>query len=91
MVERLQSECGCRWLAIEQTSSSNEVAAARYLREAVHGPEFEFIRTFVLDASRELSIDVYRFRLPVKPREQIELNFPSLGESMRFRVKPIQR
>jgi 4-amino-4-deoxy-L-arabinose transferase-like glycosyltransferase len=91
VVERLQSGCGCRWLAIEQSSSSNEVAAAQYLREAVRGPAFEFVRTFQIEASRDLSVDVYRFLLPVVPPDHVELNFPSLGESMRFRVKPIQR
>lgn len=91
VVERLQAECGCRWLAIERNEASNQVAAARYLREAVRGPEFEFIRTFRLDAPMAVSVDVYRFLLPVKPRDHIELSFPSLGDGKRFRVKPIQR
>jgi len=91
VVERLQAECGCRWLAIEQNRNLDQVAAARYLREAVRGPEFEFIRTFQIDAPMAVAVDVYRFRLPVKPPEHIELSFPSLGDGKRFRVKPIHR
>jgi hypothetical protein len=92
VVERIQSNCGCRWLAIEQADEedpADEVAAAGHLREAVRGPEFEFIRSFPIDASPPMRIDIYRFRLPVKPREFLELNFPALGGGGRFRVKPI--
>jgi dolichyl-phosphate-mannose-protein mannosyltransferase len=91
VVQRIQSECGCRWLAIEQSPGMDKVAADRYLREAVRGPEFQFVKTFTMDATLPLSIDVYRFLLPIKSRDEIELNFPYLGEGTKFRVKPIQR
>lgn len=91
VVERIQSECGCRWLAIEQSPGVGTVQADKYLREAVRGPEFEFVRTFKMDATAPISIDVYRFLLPVKSRDQIELNFPYLGEGAKFRVKPIKK
>jgi hypothetical protein len=91
VVQRIQSECGCRWLAIEHSPGVDAVSADRHLREAVRGPEFEFVKTFEMDATTSLSIDVYRFLLPVKSREEIELNFPYLGEGRKFRVKPIQR
>jgi hypothetical protein len=89
VVERLQSECGCRWLAIEQIERKDQIDAARFLREAVRGPEFEFVKTFRIEAFNPFSIDIYRFRFPVEQPDQIELSFPGLGT--RFRVKPIHR
>jgi hypothetical protein len=94
VVERIQSKCGCRWLAIEQPDKeeqSDQVAAARYLREAVRGPEFDFIKSFPIAVSPPMHINIYRFRLPVKPPEFLELSFPALRDGGRFRVKPIHR
>ena len=91
VVKRMQTVCGCRWVAIENSSTPVDVKAAKYLREAVKGPEFEFVRTFKLDATRDLSVDVYRLLLPVESRDQFELHFPNLGGSGQFRAKPIER
>jgi hypothetical protein len=91
VVKRLQSDCGCRWLAIEEMERAKQIDAARYLREAVHGPEFELVKTFQIDAFEPFSISIYRFKSAVTQPDQIELSFPGLGKGSRFRVEPIHR
>ncbi len=89
VIEVLRNKCGARWLAIERQGVQDRVAAARYLRQALTGPEFQFVRSFPIQANRNTWVDVYRFLPPIEKPEELELPFPTLGKDKVFRVKPI--
>ena len=91
VVRTLQQRGGCRILAIESGAQSEEIPAARLLREAVRGPHFELLRSFPIAGGGLERIDVYRFRLDPMPVDDVDLPFPGLGDNARFRVRPIQR
>ncbi len=91
VVEVLRTKCGCRWLAIERGKDSNRIAAARYLRQAVTGSEFQFVRSFPIVSRQATHVDVYRFLLPIEKPAELELPFPILGDGVMFRVKPLER
>ena len=91
VVEVLRMEGGCKWIAIERQGSSDEIRAARYLRQALTGSHFKFIKSFPIVDSSPNQVDVYQFLPPVEKPDKIELRFPSLGEEGGvFRVKPIK-
>jgi hypothetical protein len=91
VVDVLRRECGCQWLAIERWKDADRIAAARYLRQAVTGPEFQFVKSFPIVAHGVTQVDVYRFLLPAEKPDELELPFPILGEGVKFRAKPIER
>lgn len=91
VVEVLRTECGCQWLAIERSEGSDQIAAAKYLRQAVAGPEFQFVKSFPILAHGTTQVDVYRFLLSAQKPDELELPFPILGEGVKFRAKPIER
>jgi hypothetical protein len=88
VVEVLRKRGGCRWLVIARQGRDEPVAAARHLRAAVAGPEFELVKSFPV-ASGIDRLDVYHFRLPVEPTEEVDLPLPVLGADTHYRVKPI--
>ena len=91
VVEVLRTECGCRWLALESREASDRIAAAKYLRQAVKGLEFQLVRSFPIVAPLESRVDVYRFLLPIEKPDELDLPFPILGKGTIFRVTPIER
>lgn len=96
VVERLRERGGCRWLAVEFDPCEASVAATDLLREALTGADFEFIRSFPI-AGRGAnilgegphSVDVYRLLGPIRPVEEVDLPFPTLGPDVAYRVRPI--
>lgn len=91
IVKTLQSQCGCQWLAIEKQGEVESVAAARYLREAVKGVEFQHMKSFAIHAPDPTRIDVYRFLPPITVPEKLELQFPSLGKGTKLSASPVTR
>jgi hypothetical protein len=91
VVDVFRTECGCTWLAIERWEDSDQIAAAKYLRQAVTGPEFQFVKSFPIMAPGVTQVDVYRFLLPAEKPDELELPFPILGEGVKLRAKPIER
>ena len=91
VIRVLQKEGGCRWLAIEWRDGSDRFVSMRALREAVTGPEFQFVKSFPVIAHQTKRVDVYRFLLPVEQPNDQELPFPRLGKGKVFRSKPIER
>ena len=91
VVQALRTECGCRWLAVERKALSDRIAAAKYLRQAVTGAEFQLVRSFPIVAPLETQIDVYRFLLPIEKPDELVLPFPILGKGTVFRGTPIER
>jgi 4-amino-4-deoxy-L-arabinose transferase-like glycosyltransferase len=91
VVEVLRKEGGCRWVAIERWGVSDRVPAARLLRQASAGPEFELVKSFRIMAHRMTWVDVYRFLPSVEKSDELNLRFPGLGKGVLFRVKPIEK
>ncbi len=91
VISVLQKECGCGWIAIERRKGPDPVAASGYLREALHGPEFERVASFPIDSQRTRAVDVYRVLMPIEVPETLELPFPILHEGTSFRARPIER
>jgi hypothetical protein len=91
VIEALQTKCGCEWMAIEKRGRSGEIAAPKYLREALGKPEFQYVRSFPIRAPTPTRIDVYRFLPSVTVPEKLELHFPSLGDGSQFKVSPLTR
>lgn len=91
VIEALKTECGCGWIAIERQGSKRDIAAARYLREAVTGPEFRLVRSFPIRAPAATQLNIYEFLGPLRIPEELELPFPILGEHTVFRARPIER
>ncbi len=91
VVEVLRKECGCRWVSLESREASDRIAAAKFLRQAVKGPEFQLVRSFSVVAPLETRVDVYRFLPPIEKPDELELPFPILGEGTIFRVTPLER
>ena len=90
VVEILRKECGCTLLAIETSGVSDRIPAAKHLREALRGKEFQLVKSFSIVDPRATRIDVYRLLLPLERPEQLELRFPALGKGRMFRVKPLE-
>jgi hypothetical protein len=92
-IEALRERGGARWVAIsiEDQAPSND--AARHLRAAVEGPEFELCRSFPIHAWGVRRVDVYRFLPPIRELEEVSLPFPILGDDDHYptyRVRPIR-
>jgi hypothetical protein len=91
VVEALEKECGCGWVAIEAPGGENEIGAVRSLREALRGPEFRLLRSFPVRAPSATHVDLYQFLGPLKIPEEIELPFPILEGDPHLRARPIER
>jgi dolichyl-phosphate-mannose-protein mannosyltransferase len=92
VIKSFQDKCGCRWVVVESKWEHNEPSAARYLRQAVRGPDFKFVRSFQFDGPppAPLQLEVYRFLLPIKKPLEQELRFPILGSDKVYRVAPMK-
>jgi hypothetical protein len=91
VVEVLRTRGGCQWLAIERGYLSEQVAAARYLREAMKGPQFELVTSFPITGWGVKWVDLYRMRVPIERSAEVDLPFPILGHDAHERIKPIPR
>lgn len=91
VTEAFRRSCGCKWLVIEETGYADEVAAARLLRAAVTGKEFQLVKSFPVALPRPSQINVYRFLPPVETPDRLTMPFPGLGRDKSFQIKPISR
>ncbi len=89
--QAFQKQCGCRWVVIEEHGFAEEVGAARLLRAAVTGKEFQLVKTFQVLMPRPSQIRVYRFLPPVDQPDSLTMPFPGLGKDKSFQLKPISR
>jgi len=98
VVNVLQKECGCRWLALERQSAlgTEQIRAPQYLRQAVAGPEFKLVKSFPLHVVMrtdgtpdDTQIDVYEFLAFIGVPVEYELRMPILGKKTIIRGKPI--
>lgn len=91
VLNHFKSQCGCKWLVVQREVSSGEVMAQRYLREALRTKEFRLVRSFPMQAGGVTDVDVYEYVGPMFSPSEVELRFPSLGEGLTFRSRPIER
>lgn len=91
VTEAFRTNCGCRWLAIEEKGDSDEVAAARFLRETLTRKEFQLVKSFPVAIPRPSQIHVYRFLPPIATPDTLTMPFPGLGRDKSFQIKPINR
>jgi len=94
--EVLQKHSGCKWIIVSDNGIPM-TAASRHLRKALMGPQFEYVKSFpiikIRDTGKEhrFNVRVYRFLVPIEQTDEIDMPFFSLGEGVRYRIKPIQR
>jgi 4-amino-4-deoxy-L-arabinose transferase-like glycosyltransferase len=97
VIEVLQKKGGCQWLIVADHPDDPQIAAAWYLREAVKEPQFELVKSFLIDritieGVEDISnISVYRFLSPINRVDMVDMPLFSLGEGVYRKVKPIQR
>ena len=89
VIEVLRQRGGCRWLAIEMGSGTENIASMRYVRQAVKTAAFALVRSFPIRGPQTDRVDVYRFTLPIEAVDAIELPFALLGPEVKYRVRPI--
>ena len=89
VVDLLQRQCGCRFLVIERRIPAN-IQAEHYLRQALAGNQFRLVRSFHLDTPGGSDVDLYTFASTVSSPGRLDLQFPILGDNVRFWVKPIE-
>ena len=89
VIEAFRNQCGCRWVAIERERAPSRIAAAQHLRKAVSGPEFQLVKSFVIEAGMPTRVDLYRFLPPIHTPSELEIPVPVLGEGTVFRAKPL--
>lgn len=90
VVDRLQRECGCRYLVVERQSNS-ETKAGYYLQQALAGPDFRLVRTFRVQAPRVSDVDVYEYQGKLVVPESFDIPFPVLGEKVAPKIKPLEK
>jgi 4-amino-4-deoxy-L-arabinose transferase-like glycosyltransferase len=96
VVEVLQKQGGCRWLAVADQPDAPYLSVPWHLREAVQGPEFELAGAFPVvrelpDGPETINVGVYRFLEPIERVEEVELPLFSLGDGVVRRIKPIEK
>ena len=103
VVEILRKECGCRWVLVERKIDVTAIGlrAVHYLRQAVGGQDFEYVRSFpirvVIDSgpppyeTEEIQVDAYRLLGPVDPLREVYLHMPILGDGVVIHGTPIAR
>jgi len=89
VVRILRREGGSRWIAIERPRKPDTVAAVTFLREALTGPDFEFVRSFPLESTSADRVDLYRIVGDVETPTHVSLPFPILRPDAEFVVEPI--
>lgn len=89
VIEVLRERGGCRWLAIEMGRDTDSLDPMRYVRQAVKTPAFELVRSFPITADDTTHVEVYRFTLPIREVQEVELPFAVLGPDVKYRVRPI--
>jgi hypothetical protein len=91
VLEALRTHAGCRWLVIEFGELSRDAPAARSLREAVKGSEFERVRSFPIKRPGVTHVDVYRLLTPIEPPEKVMVPMPAFRNHTPAAVEPIRR
>ncbi|MHC4464606.1 MAG: ArnT family glycosyltransferase [Planctomycetota bacterium] len=96
VVEVLRKRGGCQWVAVADRPDAPQIAAPWHLRKAINGPQFELVKSFPITRARttgvkRTSVNVYRFLVPIEQVDEIDMPLFSLGEGVRYRIKPIQR
>ncbi len=96
VVDVLQKQGGCQWIVVANKPVLSKLAAPRYLRKAVKGPQFELTKclpiTKILETGVEkTSVCVYRLLVPIEQVDEVDMPFFGRGENLRHRSKPIQR
>jgi hypothetical protein len=88
VVSLIEQRSGARWVAVEIGDIDLNVSELR-LREALHRPGFEHVRTFPVRGRRITHIDLYRVTLPLAPAPPIDLMFPSFDDDVYRGVTPL--
>ena len=92
VVAAIRERCGCRWIALEAPKFPRELTSTqRLLRQAIEHPEFEAVRSFPIETTRSLRIDLYRVRGDVSAVPSFDLTFPSFSARVFKDVKPVSR
>ena len=91
VMTQLRSRCGCRWVLVEDWSERTPIAARRLLRDAIEGPEFQFVRSFPVTGVRSKTVDLYRFSGEIEPVSTLKVSFPSFHNRVFDQVAPITR
>jgi len=97
VVDLLVTKGGCRWIAVHDIPLTMEVQTPEYLRTAVQGPSFEYIKSFPIqwnkrDGGNETTyVKLYRLKEQLNPVEEVEMPYISQGKVVLYRTKPIER
>ena len=91
LMEWIRTRSGCRWIAAERGAYSERFSAARILRNALKGRQFEYVRWFPIQGRGIQGIDIYRVRFPVRAPDRLEFQFPHFDPAKTYRLKPIKR
>jgi hypothetical protein len=91
VVNVLKTRCGCPWVIVEKHGASDWIASARYLRQALAGPEFQYVKSFAIDANRATWVDVYRFVAASDAPKHLELHVKGRNGGSEFRAAPVER
>ena len=86
----VRRECGCRWVVIETSGGSETPLAARHLRAAVAGPEFQHVKAYVLRGNTPIRLDIYRLLDAPPPRGEVDVRLPNVGPG-EFTRRPIEK
>jgi hypothetical protein len=89
VIELIQSESGCQWIALEMFQGEVRNVSDMALRIALRGPEFEFVRSFPLNADRAVAVDLYRFKLQLAPPPPVDLTFQGFSGRTFRNIEPI--
>ena len=91
VIALIRRQSGCRWVAIEVAGDRPWERGRRLLREAVHRPEFELVRSFPIVGAGTRRVDLYRVAGNIQPVAAIDLTFPSLSTRTFAHVVPVER
>jgi hypothetical protein len=96
VIEVLRKRGGCQWVVVADRLPDPRIAASRYLREVITGPQFELVKTFPITIMRTTgmeknSVCVYRFLVPIERVDDVNMPYFGRGENVYYRSKPIQR
>ena len=88
-IEILRKFVGCRWVAIEYSTTHGHIYLNQHLREAVKSPAFELIRSFAITAPVADRVDLYQLKLPVEEVREVEMRLRTSGAEATYHVRPI--
>ncbi len=97
VIEMLQNKGGCHWIAIDEIPLVTDVNAPEYLRTAVQGSHFEWVKSFPIQRKHwnkgyeHTNVQLYRFLKSVQIPEEVEIPYSSQGKVVYYRTKPIER